>query len=51
MLKASDAIVLDENFGPEEKEKEEKMPALLKEEGSSSQQFIISLGPGPLWWS
>jgi len=51
MLKASDAIVLDENFGPKEKEKKENMPALLKENSSRSQGFTISLGPGPLWWS
>lgn len=30
MLKASDAIVLDENFGPQAKEKEENMPALQR---------------------
>jgi len=50
MLKASEAIVIDENFGPKEKEKEEKMPALLKK-SSLTPQFTISLGPGPLWWS
>jgi len=50
MLKACDAIVVDENFGPKE-EKKEKMPALLKENSSSYQKFTISLGPGPLWWS
>jgi len=49
MLKASDAIVIDENFGPKEEEKE-KMPALLKE-NSFTKTFTISLGPGPLWWS
>ena len=30
MLKASDAIVLDENFGPQTQEKKENMPALQR---------------------
>jgi hypothetical protein len=28
MLRAADAIILDENFGPKAKEEKEKMPAL-----------------------
>jgi len=51
MLKASDAIVIDEYFGPKEKEEKEKMPALLRENSDSKPRFTISLGPGPLWWS
>ncbi|XP_025081917.1 LOW QUALITY PROTEIN: ornithine decarboxylase antizyme 1-like [Pomacea canaliculata] len=51
MLKASDAIVLDENFGPQTKEKEENMPALRKTNIISSSRYIIRLGPGPLWCS
>jgi len=52
MLKASEAIVVDEYFGPEpEESKEEKMPGLLRTKGLSKPQFTISLGPGPLWWS
>jgi len=51
MLKASEAIVVDEYFGPvPEESQEEKMPALLRK-GLSKPQFTISLGPGPLWWS
>lgn len=30
MLRAADAIVLDENFGPQAQEKKENMPALQK---------------------
>lgn len=51
MLKASESIVIGENFGPKEKEKEEKMPALLEENSSSKATYTVKLGPGPLWWS
>jgi len=51
MLRAADAIVLDENFGPQAQEKKETMPALQKTNMLSSQRYCISLGPGPQWRS
>ncbi|BFZ25694.1 hypothetical protein BsWGS_28733 [Bradybaena similaris] len=51
MLKASEAIVLDENFGPTASDLEDNMPGLNKESSASPKRCIISLGPGPLWWS
>lgn len=38
MLKVSEAIVIDENFGPKAKEEEEDMPALQK--GSRYVHFV-----------
>jgi len=51
MLKASDAIVLDENFGPQTQEKEENMPSLQRTNIISNSRYIIRLGPEPLWCS
>ncbi|XP_052084607.1 LOW QUALITY PROTEIN: ornithine decarboxylase antizyme 2-like [Mytilus californianus] len=48
MLRAAEAIVIDENFGPKAKEEKEKMPALHSTQIMSSQRYYISLGPGPL---
>ncbi|XP_078329996.1 LOW QUALITY PROTEIN: ornithine decarboxylase antizyme 1-like [Crassostrea virginica] len=46
MLRAADAIILDENFGPKAQEKE-KMPALHSTNLLPSKRYSISLGAGP----
>ncbi|XP_060070937.1 LOW QUALITY PROTEIN: ornithine decarboxylase antizyme 1-like [Ylistrum balloti] len=51
MLRAADAIVVDENFGPKAQEKKENMPALQSTNILSHQRYCISLGPGPQWCS
>ncbi|KAL8558284.1 hypothetical protein ACOMHN_063978 [Nucella lapillus] len=43
MLKASDAIVLDENFGPQTQEEKENMPALQRTNIISNSRYIIRL--------
>ncbi|KAL5020368.1 hypothetical protein ScPMuIL_003260 [Solemya velum] len=48
MLKAAEAIVLDENFGPQPKEKKQIMPALQSTNILPHKRYCISLGPGPL---
>lgn len=47
MLRAADAIILDENFGPKAKEEKEKMPALHSTNLLPSKRYSISLGAGP----
>ncbi|XP_046555725.1 LOW QUALITY PROTEIN: ornithine decarboxylase antizyme 1-like [Haliotis rubra] len=51
MLRASEAIVLDENFGPQSRDILASMPALQSTNMMSNQRYCISLGPGPLWYS
>ncbi|XP_041355700.1 LOW QUALITY PROTEIN: ornithine decarboxylase antizyme 2-like [Gigantopelta aegis] len=51
MLKASDAIVIDENFGPVIIELNKSMPALQNSNRYVHERYSISLGPGPRWCS
>ncbi|XP_064596583.1 LOW QUALITY PROTEIN: ornithine decarboxylase antizyme 1-like [Liolophura sinensis] len=51
MLKASEAIVKAENFGPKTEEKEENMPSLQSTDIVPNKRYCISLGPRPQWCS
>jgi len=51
MLRASEAVFVDENFGPKAQEEKEKMPALHSTNILPSQRYCISLGTGPQWCS